>query len=403
MELSGSRRNKKVITSYQRALGQERAKRHYYNKLKLRDDLQRQVEQLEAQYDQLVRTMFGNKERQNQTSCLHRMYVELAQVKRTLTQENTELERLKANYLTVEKKILQLSTTESKRFSTLIQEQTDRRRNPQLKLGRLKANYLTGEKKILQLSTTESKRISTLIQEQTNRRRNPQLKVNLLTSDQFYDLMAESFLEIKEFRESKNCSSTGMDVFGWRDRHIFNQDKVAFSLNKVFHGQELEKIMGGLWPALLQPEIMVKMHPSNAKRLDEEAVVYYYTHERDEGAVRVRAFVLVMRLNLGPEGYVIVFRTLNPKTYLQQDEGFPSSGRRLKASHGEHVPVIWLNSFVWSFYEYVGNQKNDFRYTTGGEIQGNALTSANWWYIEMLRAAMDFETQVIGSRGLLRL
>ncbi|OWZ08606.1 hypothetical protein PHMEG_00018821 [Phytophthora megakarya] len=364
MGLLTSPRDKKVVTDYQRTLGRERAKRHYYNKLKLLDDLQRQVEGLQAQYDLLLTakreqegSTFCDEVNQNQTSSLHRTYVELTQVKKTLTQENSALERLKAKYLAV-------------------------------------------ERKIKQLCITEDHKISTSIQEHTNRRRNPQLKVNLLTSDQFYELMAESFLEIKAFRESKNYSSTGMEVFGWRDRHVFSKDKLGFSLNKVFPGQELEKIVESHWQALLQPESIEKLHPDNAEvhfhvvqRLDEEAVVYYYTLERGDGAIRVQAFMVVMRLNLGLDGVVIIFRTLNPNTYLQQGK-----------EHVElepHREYVWLDSFLWSYYEYVGDQKNDCRYTTGGEIQGNALTSASWWYLELLQATMAFETEMIGSRGLL--
>ncbi|KAE9362215.1 hypothetical protein PF008_g323 [Phytophthora fragariae] len=362
----------------QRTKSRLRAKRLYYKKRNLLDDLQRDVAALEAQYERLLAehhqqdaqpTPEGPPQAADAdvgASAAHRAYVQLAQVKRALAKENEALKRLHADYLEMERQINQLAAAQKK--------------------ARVQAE-----------------------QEQEHKRRNPVLTVNPLTQDQCAEIARTSYREIKAFRESDTCFSTGTSVLGWRDRHVLRQNKLMFSLEKTFHGRATDMMARNIWEILSLPEPVVIMRPRDAKvhfhevqRLNEDAVVYYYTLEREHTDVRIRAFILAMRVDLGPDGSMVILRNLDPKTYLQHDGDCTAPVRRGRRKVEPHKENFWLDVFVWSFYEYAGDQLDDCKQTFGGEIEGTTLASTGWWSIEILEMALRMESRGMGSRGLLR-
>ncbi|KAG6966392.1 hypothetical protein JG688_00006804 [Phytophthora aleatoria] len=357
----------------QRTKSRLRAKRLYYKKRNLLDDLQRDVDVLGAEYERLLSIHHRRDAQptpdaatQDPSSALHRAYVQLSQVKSALAKENEELKRLHANYQEMERQITQLAAA---------------------------------QKKALRLAE----------EEQEHKRRNPVLKVNPLTQDQCAEIARKSYLEIKAFRESDTCFSTGTSVLGWRDRHILRQNKLMFSLEKTFQGRATDMMARTIWEILSLPEPIVIMRPRDAnvhfhvvQRLNEDAVVYYYTLEREDTDVRIRAFILAMRVDLGEDGCMVILRYLDPKTYLQHDGDCTAPVRRGRRKVEPHKENFWLDVFVWSFYEYAGEQLDDCKQTFGGEIQGTTLASPGWWSIEILEMALRMESRGIGSRGLLR-
>ncbi|KAE9031045.1 hypothetical protein PR001_g11098 [Phytophthora rubi] len=359
----------------QRTKSRLRAKRLYYKKRNLLDDLQRDVAALEAQYERLLAehhqqdaqpTPEGPAQATDADADAHQAYVQLAQVKRALAKENEALKRLHADYLEMERQINQLAAAQKK---ALVQAE----------------------------------------QEQEHKRRNPVLTVNPLTQDQCAEIARTSYREIKAFRESDTCFSTGTSVLGWRDRHVLRQNKLMFSLEKTFHGRATDMMARNIWEILSLPEPVVIMRPRDAKvhfhevqRLNEDAVVYYYTLEREHTDVRIRAFILAMRVDLGPDGSMVILRNLDPKTYLQHDGDCTAPVRRGRRKVEPHKENFWLDVFVWSFYEYAGDQLDDCKQTFGGEIEGTTLASTGWWSIEILEMALRMESRGMGSRGLLR-
>ncbi|KAG7390452.1 hypothetical protein PHYPSEUDO_007975 [Phytophthora pseudosyringae] len=357
----------------QRTKSRLRAKRLYYKKRNLLDDLQRDVYALGAEYERLLAVHRRRDARptpaaaaQDPESAVHHAYVQLAQVKSALAKENEELKRLHADYLEMER---------------------------QIKL----------------LAAAQKKALRRAEQEQEHKRRNPVLKVNPLSQDQCAEIARTSYLEVKAFRESDTCFSTGTSVLGWRDRHVLRQNKLMFSLEKTFQGRATDMMARSIWEILSLPEPIVIMRPRDAKvhfhvvqRLNEDAVVYYYTLEREDTDVRIRAFILAMRVDLGPDGSMVILRNLDPKTYLQHDGDCTAPVRRGRRKVEPHKENFWLDVFVWSFYEYAGEKLDDCKQTFGGEIEGTALASTGWWSIEILEMALRMESRGVGSRGLLR-
>uniref|UniRef100_A0AAV1UB57 Uncharacterized protein n=1 Tax=Peronospora matthiolae TaxID=2874970 RepID=A0AAV1UB57_9STRA len=365
---------KALAASDQRLKSRTRAKRLYHRKRNLLDELQHDVEALEIEYNRLL-SVHQEKDAHPTTeglvtdskSAVHRAYVQLAQMKNALVKENEELQRLHAMNLAMEQQVEQLAAAQKK--SQLLMEQ-----------------------------------------EQEYKRQNPELKVNPLSQAQCAEIARLSYLEIQAFRESDTCFSTGTSVLGWRDRHVLRQNKLMFSLEKTFHGRATDMMARNIWEILSLPEPVIIMRPRDAKvhfhvvqRLHEDAVVYYYTLEREDTDIRIRAFILAMRVDLGPEGCMVILRSLDPKTYLQQDGDCTTApvrrGRRKVEPHKEN---FWLDVFVWSFYEYAGEHLEDCKQTFGGEIEGTTLATTGWWSIEILEMALRMESRGMGSWGLLQ-
>ncbi|CAH0474785.1 unnamed protein product [Peronospora belbahrii] len=354
---------KVIVDTEERTKSRLRAKRLYHKKRNLLDNLKRNVDALEEEYERLL-AIFHQRDAHptsvTATTCdssraVHHAYVQLIQMKSALAKENQELKRL---YL----------------------------RNVEM------------EKQMKQLVAAQEKALMMAEQQQEYKRQNPVLKVNFLTQEQCVEIARKSYFEIKAFRESDTCFSTDTSVLGWRDRHALRQNKLMFSLEKTFQSRATDWMARNIWEILSLPEPIVIMRPRDAKahfhvvqRLNEDAVVYYYTLEREDTDVRIRAFILAMRVDLGPEGCMVIFRSLDPKTYLQLDGDCTAPVRRGRRKIEPHKENIWLDVFVWSFYEYAGENRTDCKQTFGGEIEGTALASTGWWSIEILEIALRME------------
>ncbi|KAI9906566.1 hypothetical protein PsorP6_003333 [Peronosclerospora sorghi] len=372
-DTSSSDDHDEVRAEDQRTKSRVRAKRLYYRKRTLLDNLHRDVSVLEAAYEHLLARQHQRDAQpspdiafRDSGSALYRSYVQLAHVRTALAKENTELRRIYAKNMEMEKQIKQLAEAQKKRL--IMAEQ-----------------------------------------EQEHKRRNPVLKVIPLTQDGCAEIARSSYLEIKAFRESESCFSTGTSVLGWRDQHVLRQNKLMFSLEKTFPGRATDLMARSVWDILSLPEPIVIMRPRDAKvhfhvvqRLNEDAVVYYYTLEREDTDVRIRALILAMRVDLGPEGCMVILRNLDPKTYLLHDGDCTAPVRRGRRKIEPHKENFWLDVFVWSFYENAGETREDCKQTFGGEIHGTALASTGWWSIEILEMALRMEVRAVGFRGLLR-
>ncbi|KAE8969169.1 hypothetical protein PR003_g28569 [Phytophthora rubi] len=366
---------KRVLDEDQRAKNRLIVKRCYYKKLNTLGELRDQVAALEAEYERLIAaqhlrdarptTTHEAKEDTNVSSALHTAYVQLAQMRNALTKENVELKRLEAMHTTMEKQVDQLTIAQDKAIAAARRAQEDKRTNPIL-------------------------------------------VVNPLTLDQCNAIAREAYEEIKAYRESKACFTTGANMFGWRDRHMLLPDKLTFSLEKVFLGRPLEEVSMGTWQVLSQPELIGSMFPRDVKphfhvtqRLDENTAIYHHTLERENTEVRTRAFILVMRVELGPEKIMVLYRSLDPKAYLQHEGDLSMRDPRGRKKVEPQKEDVWMNTFVWGVFERVGGQGEHCKDHFGGVIEGTELASAGWWCLEILQIAMRIEAHVIGPQALL--
>ncbi|KAG6580138.1 uncharacterized protein IUM83_04904 [Phytophthora cinnamomi] len=366
---------KRVLDEDQRAKNRLIVKRCYYKKLNTLNELRDQVAALEVEYEQLIAAQHlrdaqptaadETKEETDANSALHSAYVQLAQMKSALTKENAELKRLEAMHATMERQVAQLTAAQDKAIAAVRQAQEDKRTNPIL-------------------------------------------VVNPLTLEQCNVIAREAYEEITAYRDSKTCFTTGANMFGWRDRHKLLPDKLTFSLEKIFPGRLLEEVSMGTWQVLSQPELLASMFPRDVKplfhvtqRLDENTIIYHHTLERENTEVRTRAFILVMRVELGPDSCMVLYRSLDPKAYLQHEgDGIMRDPRGRKKVEPQKEDV-WMNAFVWGIFDRVGDHGEHCKDDFGGVIEGTELASAGWWCLEILQIAMRIEANVIGPQALL--
>ncbi|RLN52461.1 hypothetical protein BBJ28_00007664 [Nothophytophthora sp. Chile5] len=355
----------------QRAKNRLIVKRCYYKKIV------RVVEAIEAEYERLLAARHRQdaqptpsdqeKRSHDRSEALHDAYVQLLQQKSALRKENSELQRLETQHLAMEKQFRQLTALQNKALSAAKE-------------------------------TQELKRT------------HPELVVNPVTLAQCLAIAQTAYREIESFRQSKTCFSTGTSIFGWRDRHRLEAEKLTFSLEKVFPGRSMEEVSQGTWAVLSQPGSVSSIYPRHVKvhfhvtqRLDENTVVYYHTLEREDTDVRVRAFILAMKVDLGPEqGCMVLYRGLDPTTYLRHEGDPTARDRRGRRKLEPQKEDVWINTFIWGIFERAGERGEHCKDDFGGVIEGTALVAAGWWCLEILQVAMRIEAQVTGSQILLQ-
>ncbi|GMF13387.1 unnamed protein product [Phytophthora lilii] len=340
----------------------------------LAPELREQATTLEAEYERLLAAQHqrdaqpstgATAEDSSASSALHSAYVQLAQVKSALTKENAELKRLEAMHMTMEKQVAQLAAAQDKVVAAARQAQEDKRSNPML-------------------------------------------VINPLTLEQCSTIASSAYDEVVAFRESKTYFTTGASMFGWRDRHKLVPDKLTFSLEKTFPGRTLSEVSTSTWQVLSQPESLSCMYPRDVRphfhvtqRLDEDTVIYHHTLERENSEVRARAFVLTMRVDLGQDRCMVLYRSIDPKAYLRHEGELLVRDPRGRKKVEPQKEDVWMNVFVWGFFERAGDHGEHCKDEFGGVIEGTELMTAAWWCLEILQIAMRIEAHVIGPQALL--
>ncbi|ETK92098.1 hypothetical protein F441_04561 [Phytophthora nicotianae CJ01A1] len=373
MDLPDASTGSRKLDEEQRAKNRLIVKRCYYKKLNTLSELRDQVTTLEAEYERLLAVHHerdaqpsSDADRDDTDANLHRAYVQLAQMKSALTKENAELKRLEAEHAMMEKQVAQLTSVHNKAVAAVRQAQEEKRTNPMI-------------------------------------------VVNSLTLEQCNSIASTAYEEVMAFRQSKTCFTTGTNMFGWRDRHKLLPDKLMFSLEKIFHGRTMEEVSQGTWQVLSHPASLMSMYPRDVKshfhvtqRLDDNTVIYYHTLEREDSEVRARAFILVMLVNLGiADQCMLLYKSLDPKSYLRQEGDLLVRDPRGRKKVEPQKENVWMDSFIWGFFERTGENGEHCKDDFGGVIQGTELATAGWWCLEILQIAMRIEAQVIGPQALL--
>ncbi|GLD97346.1 hypothetical protein PINS_up006030 [Pythium insidiosum] len=355
-------------------------KRCYYKKISTLNELRGEVERMQTKYQQLLREKQAecarpstaeqlSEEDRTPAQKMHKAYVDLALLAESLRIENEQLRQADAEY---NKMIKQVS----------------------------------------QLHVSQRKNLSIAEQAQEHKRKNPIVELKALTLPECIEIAREAYRQMMAFRENKSKHfTTGASVFGWRDRHQIKNDKLYFSLEKVFSGCSMDYIANAAWELLSNPEALAKtysprldVHFHVVQRINENNLVFYHTLERPGHDLRIKALILCSRLHLGGDlGQLIVFRGLNPKEYLIR-EGEPPRprDRRGRNKIEPQKEDIWIDTFVWGHFREMADGKS-FCDDFGGIVDGTRLLSTTWWMVEMLQFALRLEAQVVGPPFVLEM
>lgn len=277
-------------------------------------------------------------------------------------------------------------------------------------LRRLEAQYLAMEKQTQQLYNAETKAITQAMQAHEQKRRHASVTILPLSPSDCLEIAGAAYKEILKFRQSKTLQSTGASIFGWQDRYKnVKNEKLIFSLDKVFYGHTMTDLSQRTWAVLSDPAKLEKIYSSNVdvnfqvvQRVNEDSVVYYHTLERGQADMRIHALVLATRVDLGDgRGCMILFRGLDPNRYLRSETENGTRDRRGRTKLEPQKEKIWMDTFTWGIFESVGDFGEHCRDDYGGIVEGTKLVNASWWVLETLMIALRCEAQVVGPQIVL--
>ncbi|KAJ0399682.1 hypothetical protein P43SY_003687 [Pythium insidiosum] len=230
-----------------------------------------------------------------------------------------------------------------------------------------------------------------------------------LTLDECYAIGLAANRKVQSHAFPTACVSTGGMVCGWSDRRAHDDGRFKFSLRKVFAHHRPQDVALKSWHMLLHPEhftalysATLNMHIEIVQRLDDNNVVMYQEYEipeRDPETGRETGYLVVVHtlfltaLFQIPDGYVVVFKALEPDRLAEQDhivalddDGPHGKNRRRRK--------MWLHKLSWCMWKDVDDgNATESSYTLTVPLMG---ASSLYWLLEMFLMVMRYESAVFG-------
>ncbi|TMW56529.1 hypothetical protein Poli38472_006539 [Pythium oligandrum] len=350
-------------------------RRTYYRKLHRLQTLRTEVQQLEAQYQQLVDR---NKlmeacafvadlpefldEKEYQKHLRLREYQEVSGLQTRLQQQNEALQAAVADYDQYVEYVKTLVDTEQG-WSKYSSSSSDETESPETRL----SSVLNQSPVVI-----------------------PTLRAPL-TVEYCRQVALQRYEEIRRIRESPDALSTGASVFGWRDKRHHDKDLVNFYLTKTFPDISVEQLMVRGWNYLSAPRHMASLYSASitpqifmVQRVDADTVVLMRVFSSADGNSLIRSFYLASRLRI-PTGYCVIYRSLD-NSLLAPYQNPPGIQDR------------WVNYNTWVTMEHVGERGQSCALSFGGEVHHALAAMSHAWMIEVLYIVMRWESLVVGSR-----
>ncbi|TMW57908.1 hypothetical protein Poli38472_013382 [Pythium oligandrum] len=205
------------------------------------------------------------------------------------------------------------------------------------------------------------------------------------SADLCREIALRSYAEIARFRASPHFLTTGVSVFGWRDKRFHDGERLEFILTKTFQGITALDLMQRTWNAIATPRMALLYSPSMSPRVyliqdvDNENVILFRVFSTLDGLVMVQSVFLVAYLPV-PTGHTIIVRSL---------------GRDLMAPYEpppDNVHRQWHDFFVWLLFEH--NQHATL--SLGGQVDVLETIGSDAWLLELLSVVLRWENMVIG-------
>ncbi|TMW64150.1 hypothetical protein Poli38472_014267 [Pythium oligandrum] len=360
-----------------KARNRQTVKRYYYRRLSTLKELQTEMERLEVHHRRLIHEEMishakpsaeGDEMRKTCAQEIRDAYVELTRLSEALRRENDELQQTQADYEKVEKQLAQL--------------------------------YILEHTRVDEIET----KVQLKVQE-------PIIKVRRVTSEETHDIMTRAYKRISVFRECTESFTSGMNVFGWRDRYQYEKKDLNFSMKKTFRHHSLDSVADKMWRLVNDGEAFAQLYPSSLhatfheiQRLDDNNIVYFHTLQVGERAeFRTKSVTLCSRLSvLDGDGCLLVFLSLNPRKYvLSEGERQQRVERRGRQKIEPQVEEVWANVFVWALFRRSGPDGEHCVTEFGGTLFETPMLAASWWLVERLQCTIKFEQHVFGPMNLL--
>ncbi|TMW64152.1 hypothetical protein Poli38472_014269 [Pythium oligandrum] len=363
--LNGKERNRLIV------------KRYYYRKITTLKDLKAEVDRLETRYQQLLQEEHlatirpSSEDDAAPKSALEKRlaaFKELALLADALRRENERLQRSQDDFERLQKQLTQLYVAQCK-------------------------------------SAERTHAVMEL------KKQNPTIDVRQVTSLECAEITTDSYLRITAFRSSTENFSTGASVFGWRDRHRYENKNLSFSLEKTFRHHTFESVSDKLWQLVKYGDTFGQLYPPSLhstfheiQRLDENNVVYFHTLQVGQKSdFRTKTVVLCTRLSvMDGDGCLLVFRSLDPFKYVRSEgDNDQKQDRRGRQKIEQQVEEKWVGMFVWVLFSRAGLEGEHCVTEFGGTLFETPMLASSWWMIERLHSTVHAEQLLVGPTNVL--
>lgn len=137
-----------------------------------------------------------------------------------------------------------------------------------------------------------------------------------MTLEECHQLAWSSYMEVLQFNRSDWFLTTGATAFGWRDRRRIANERLMFSLKKVFTHIPPYRLAQRSWEVLSCGKKHATLYSSSLRVniyipqvVDENNFVAYRVFSTPDGNVVAKSLYLVSRFQI-ETGVVIIYRAI---------------------------------------------------------------------------------------------
>ncbi|TMW57901.1 hypothetical protein Poli38472_013375 [Pythium oligandrum] len=338
-------------------------RRTYYRKLNLLQSLRDQVSQLEDEYAELLNqkhlqeayALLADASEPNSRDQLSSQLVELLEVKDQLRERNDAMQAALAEY---------------KQFAVKMERIMKRE------------EIVDDESSSDELATRQdfASRQPTIVI--------PTLRKSIQPSF-CREIAQRTYAEMTIFRDSPHFLTTGVSVFGWRDRRLLDGDRVKFLLKKKFVGIGVHELALRGWNFLSSPKKFLTLYSPSMnpriipiQRVDDNNVVMLRVLSSPDGLTLVKFFFLISLFDI-PEGQGIILRSLDQELLAPY-------------TNPPGVQEQWADYYTWITFERRGDMDEHCLASFGGELHSSLAIGSDTWMLEVLFIALRWERNVVG-------
>jgi hypothetical protein len=201
--------------------------------------------------------------------------------------------------------------------------------------------------------------------------------------------------EAKRFVESEECLTTGVSLFGWRDKRRVVDGYVEFSVRKFYHNRSVHTLAESTWELMSSPtrfaalfSASMAMELRQVQRVDDDTVVFYrrIDRRRESAGTVSKSIFFVSRIRTRL-GHLIVLRACDTPRHRHE--------RRVLREIAESEHETWHDVCSWVLFQELGDQGEHTQFTFGGRFDTSAATP-QFWMLEALLLSLRWEAIVVG-------
>ncbi|KAJ0398113.1 hypothetical protein P43SY_004690 [Pythium insidiosum] len=254
-----------------------------------------------------------------------------------------------------------------------------------------------------------------------------------LSKDECAALGRRGFQELQQFLKSDDYVSSGVSLFGWRDRRRVVDGYVQFSMKKCYHERSALALWLKTWDtvscprrfrALYSPCLCMDLRL--VQRVDDDNIVLYRRIEHDSGSHRITKSIFLVTRFRTDAGYIVLFRSCRnaAQERLETLLEHVQRGSSTSTTNGSDTPAPkpepvddsqalsqpppsalkaalddtreeWHDVLGWLLFEELGDHQEDAQFYFGGRFDTHAATP-QFWMLESILLSLRWEAAIVG-------